>query len=474
MNHRSKQSPNKKEWLAAECGKDKYRSPCDHFQKWECVREDGDGGELRLRKCRNGQHGFGSFRQRHGLRPQQQNSHFQRSRTERRRLVEPTNLATTLPDELCTCKDSDNSDPGEQVNDDALLPVYQELKQLPGALGIAGQGGVSDLKIERRLQRRFLALHVNSEFKPIFIKKQARRNESKSVQAGDEEERDEEEHAADTPSSSSSFSTQSLDDSLDATLGQFDVDGVFQLNRLLDIALEQQRRSKQVPSAATNGLLVGNYSSAEATNYEDDIDDEKVLEGKNDEQHAEGDKSNLKPTGQERAKNISQRRPNTDRITSRLPPASSGCTLHINSSVSCPKEVYLDKMAWRRKKDRLDDLIKKLQSKLFELKDIRRHLKKSRPDITSKTCDCSASASNEQSNGRRQDSKFGQMEPYESRDRDNRRHGHAELRVPWQRKRDKKLRRKAKFENYTACNLEKMNCFTHDNNHWRTAPFWTS
>ncbi|XP_073984161.1 extracellular sulfatase SULF-1 homolog isoform X1 [Rhodnius prolixus] len=39
------------------------------------------------------------------------------------------------------------------------------------------------------------------------------------------------------------------------------------------------------------------------------------------------------------------------------------------------------------------------------------------------------------------------------------------------RKRERKLRRKAKFE--SECLSEKMNCFNHDNEHWKTPPLWT-
>ncbi|XP_075228332.1 extracellular sulfatase Sulf1 [Lycorma delicatula] len=39
------------------------------------------------------------------------------------------------------------------------------------------------------------------------------------------------------------------------------------------------------------------------------------------------------------------------------------------------------------------------------------------------------------------------------------------------RKRERKLRRKAKHEN--LCLSERMNCFNHDNEHWRTPPYWT-
>lgn len=40
------------------------------------------------------------------------------------------------------------------------------------------------------------------------------------------------------------------------------------------------------------------------------------------------------------------------------------------------------------------------------------------------------------------------------------------------RKKERKLRRKAKMEK--ECLSERMNCFTHDNDHWRTPPLWTS
>ena len=39
------------------------------------------------------------------------------------------------------------------------------------------------------------------------------------------------------------------------------------------------------------------------------------------------------------------------------------------------------------------------------------------------------------------------------------------------RKKERKLRRKAKLE--SECLSEKMNCFNHDNEHWKTPPLWT-
>lgn len=39
------------------------------------------------------------------------------------------------------------------------------------------------------------------------------------------------------------------------------------------------------------------------------------------------------------------------------------------------------------------------------------------------------------------------------------------------KKKERKLKRRAKLEK--ECYLEKMNCFNHDNDHWRTPPYWS-
>lgn len=40
------------------------------------------------------------------------------------------------------------------------------------------------------------------------------------------------------------------------------------------------------------------------------------------------------------------------------------------------------------------------------------------------------------------------------------------------KRKERKQRRKAKLEK--ECLSEKMNCFSHNNDHWRTAPLWTA
>lgn len=39
------------------------------------------------------------------------------------------------------------------------------------------------------------------------------------------------------------------------------------------------------------------------------------------------------------------------------------------------------------------------------------------------------------------------------------------------KKKERKLKKKAKLEK--ECLAEKMNCFNHDNDHWKTEPLWT-
>ena len=137
------------------------------------------------------------------------------------------------------------------------------------------------------------------------------------------------------------------------------------------------------------------------------------------------------------------------------------CVILKNNTVSCLDEnVYQNKQVWKEKKERLNSMIEKLQIKLEELRDIRRHLNEKRRLIQ---------GHNRQPTNCFCDFKSGYRNHFKPR-YVNRKH----FRYHDKSKRNqKKHRRKTKFQN-TTCNYEKMNCFTHDNQHWKTAPFWTS
>lgn len=212
--------------------------------------------------------------------------------------------------------------------------------------------------IEKKLQRRFLKEHViNKHFRPVFIGSRSKRD-------------------------------------LDIILNDgFDVDGVYELSKLLDASSKSFNDSTVFPQ-------------------------NKDIE-------------------------------------------TTTCVILSNHSVSCSDEIYQNKQIWREKKDRLDSMIKKLQVKLIELKGIRRHLNEKRPLFQGLNRDYECNCNNKGSS--RRDRFFKPRFINRKRIRIHDRH----------HRKEKKLRRRTKFEN-TTCNYEKMNCFTHDNHHWKTAPFWTS
>ena len=41
------------------------------------------------------------------------------------------------------------------------------------------------------------------------------------------------------------------------------------------------------------------------------------------------------------------------------------------------------------------------------------------------------------------------------------------------RRRIEKKKRKSNQHNMAECQFTKLNCYTHDNHHWRTPPLWT-
>lgn len=427
-------SLSKKQWLETECKKPEYQSPCLLYQKWECVF---DGQEMRIRKCRHRLAGG-------GFNP---HKHF------RKQLG-----SGQLHNSNCVCRqsegDSGAADDGHQPFDSddfnsdydyAEMNVF-EAQHKPGVYVKALKEKRRIDSLEKRLQRKFLKDHVGKRFRPIFIggrsKRRARHSLRRTVDSIDSVIESLDSHLSQLKRRvAAEMSMPMLMDFAPTPAAlpnehqlSFDVDGVYKLSKILDANLE---RSSSNTSAIVNSGSAG-------------VSEETLLSFE---------------------KSVRRIKSTIDR--------EGGCTIFTNHSVSCNREIYQNKQVWKEKKERLDALIKKLQVKLEQLRGIRRHLKQKRPAAAAvranqrRDCVCHNNH-NANRNGHRSRQNDHHLASGRSRFSSGRRQAFRwRLKEDRQRRRERKLRRKSKFQN-TTCNFEKMNCFTHDNDHWKTAPFWTS
>ncbi|XP_045151357.1 extracellular sulfatase Sulf-2 isoform X1 [Echinops telfairi] len=129
--------------------------------------------------------------------------------------------------------------------------------------------------------------------------------------------------------------------------------------------------------------------------------------------------------------------PNPIKVTHR-------CYILENDTVQCDLLLYKSLQAWKDHKLHIDHEIETLQNKIKNLREVRGHLKKKRPE----ECDCHKI-----------------------------RKGLQEKDKVWllrEQKRKKKLRKLLKrLQNNDTCSMPGLTCFTHDNQHWQTAPLWT-
>ncbi|BFZ20994.1 hypothetical protein BsWGS_24033 [Bradybaena similaris] len=152
------------------------------------------------------------------------------------------------------------------------------------------------------------------------------------------------------------------------------------------------------------------------------------------------------------------------------------CRILANQSVLCDLDIYQKASEWEMHKERIDDMIREYRKALEDLRDIRRHLKEQRPidaveddydddelenvdsvvDTADEDCVCEHEDLAVDSDLRKLDDKMAKRESrQEAREK---------------RRQQRKLRRRKK--NDIHCNTENMNCFTHDNDHWKTPPYW--
>uniref|UniRef100_F7DNS2 Arylsulfatase n=1 Tax=Ornithorhynchus anatinus TaxID=9258 RepID=F7DNS2_ORNAN len=139
-------------------------------------------------------------------------------------------------------------------------------------------------------------------------------------------------------------------------------------------------------------------------------------------------------------------------------PPSGRCFILENDTVRCDTNLYKSLQAWKDHKLHIDHEIETLQNKIKNLREVRGHLKKRRPE----DCGCNKTSYHSKSRG-------GGLHPFKKAVQEKDR--------GWllrEQKRKKKLRKLLKrIKNNDTCSMPGLTCFTHDNQHWQTAPLWT-
>ncbi|XP_067302821.1 extracellular sulfatase Sulf-2b isoform X2 [Pseudorasbora parva] len=141
------------------------------------------------------------------------------------------------------------------------------------------------------------------------------------------------------------------------------------------------------------------------------------------------------------------------------------CSILANDTVKCDVGLYKSLQAWKDHKLHIDHEIETLQTKIKNLREVRGHLKKARPE----DCDCNKYYYKSKYKSKLRKYKAGGVHPF--------RKGQEKDKKAWillEQKRRKKLRKLLKrLRNNDTCSMPGLTCFTHDNQHWQTAPFWT-
>uniref|UniRef100_A0A8C4EG78 Sulfatase 2a n=1 Tax=Dicentrarchus labrax TaxID=13489 RepID=A0A8C4EG78_DICLA len=122
------------------------------------------------------------------------------------------------------------------------------------------------------------------------------------------------------------------------------------------------------------------------------------------------------------------------------------CSILMNDTVKCDGGLYKSLQAWKDHKLHIEHEIETLQTKIKNLREVKGHLKKVRPE----ECQCDTPS-------------------YLLKNKE----AFSEY-IFKEQKRRKKLRKFLKrLQNNDTCSMPGLTCFTHDNHHWQTAPFWT-
>ncbi|XP_023795892.1 extracellular sulfatase Sulf-2 [Cyanistes caeruleus] len=149
--------------------------------------------------------------------------------------------------------------------------------------------------------------------------------------------------------------------------------------------------------------------------------------------------------------------PNLIKVTHR-------CYILENDTVQCDTDLYRSLQAWKDHKLHIDHEIETLQNKIKNLREVRGHLKKKRPE----ECDCNKLSYHSKHKSKLRH-KGSSLHPFKKAIQEKDR-----LWLLREQRRKKKLRKLLKrIKNNDTCSMPGLTCFTHDNQHWQTAPLWT-